>query len=202
MDARAASLAIRNLLNAQAVADADPQKRFEQDLIAQLPALRRYTVALAGSVTVAEDLVQDCIERALRQSHQLRDRGRLGAWLRSIAYNLYIDDRRRARTRGIEEDVDELANDPTLSTGGIDPSEASAFIRAMRSLTPEHRQILLLVGLDGMNYREIAAELQIPIGTVMSRLARARERLRAALEESDQPRRPQLVSDHEREGDS
>ena len=202
MDARAASLATRNLLNAQAVADTDPQKRFGQDLIAQLPALRRYTVALAGSVTVAEDLVQDCIERALRQSHQLRDRSRLGAWLRSIAYNLYIDERRRARTRGIEEDVDDLANDPKLSTGGADVAEASAFVRAMRKLTPEHRQILLLVGLDGMNYREIAAELQIPIGTVMSRLARARERLRATLEEGDRPTRPQLVSGREPEVDS
>ena len=202
MDARAASLATRNLLNAQAVADTDPQKRFGQDLIAQLPALRRYTVALAGSVTVAEDLVQDCIERALRQSHQLRDHSRLGAWLRSIAYNLYIDERRRARTRGIEEDVDDLANDPKLSTGGADVAEASAFVRAMRKLTPEHRQILLLVGLDGMNYREIAAELQIPIGTVMSRLARARERLRATLEESDRPTRPQLVSSREPEVDS
>src|SRR5689334_21945475 len=87
--APAASLATRNLLNAPAVADFDPQKRFGQDLIAQLPALRRYTIALTGSVSVAEDIVQDCIERALRQSHQLRDRDRLGAWLRSIAYNLY-----------------------------------------------------------------------------------------------------------------
>ena len=185
--APAASLATRNLLNAPAVADFDPQKRFGQDLIAQLPALRRYTIALTGSVSVAEDIVQDCIERALRQSHQLRDRDRLGAWLRSIAYNLYIDERRRSRTRGVEEDVADRADDLALSTNPTDHAQASAFLRAMSSLTPEHRQILLLVGLDGMNYREIANALDIPLGTVMSRLARARERLRAALEAPSSP---------------
>jgi RNA polymerase sigma-70 factor, ECF subfamily len=193
-----ASLATRNLLNAQAVADADPQKRFGQDLIAQLPALRRYTIALAGSVPLAEDLVQDCIERALRQSHQLRDRNRLGAWLRSIAYNLYIDDRRRSRTRGVEEDVADVSDDPALVTRASDQAETSAFVRAMNSLTPEHRQILLLVGLEDMNYREIAAELGVPIGTVMSRLARARERLRAALDDDGTGFRPRLVGGTEK----
>jgi RNA polymerase sigma-70 factor (ECF subfamily) len=170
------------------VANADLHQKFGQELIAQLPALRRYSIALSGSLTTAEDLVQDCIERALRQSHQLRDRGRLGPWLRSILYNLHIDEIRRRRSRGIEEDVTELSDDLSLSTPAADRAEMSTFLRAMNALSPEHRQILLLVGLNGMNYREIAQELDIPIGTVMSRLARARERLRFGLEsESSTP---------------
>jgi len=156
---------------------------FGKDLLAQLPALRRYAVALSGSMSFADDLVQDCVERALRQSAHLKDREKLGSWLRSILYNLYIDELRRRRTRGIEKDVSELVDDFALSTPASDRGVATDFLRAMDKLTPEHRQILLLVGVQDLNYREIAAELSIPIGTVMSRLARARERLRNALEQ-------------------
>ena len=140
-------------------------------------------MALAGSFSFADDLVQDCIERALRQSAHLKDREKLGSWLRSILYNLYIDELRRRRTRGVEKDVSELVDDFALSTPASDKGLATDFLRAMETLTPEHRQILLLVGVQDMNYREIAAELSIPIGTVMSRLARAREKLRNALEQ-------------------
>jgi len=183
LGAPAASLPIPFWLYASTVADPDARKRFGQALIAQLPALRRYATALAGSVSGADDLVQDCVERALRQSAQLRDPARLGPWLRSIIFNLHVDEHRRRRGRGIEEDVNELADALSLSAPARDHAEISAFVRAMDSLSAEHRQILLLVGLNGMNYREIAQELEVPIGTVMSRLARARERLRGALED-------------------
>jgi RNA polymerase sigma-70 factor (ECF subfamily) len=164
------------------VTDLDARKRFGQALIAQLPTLRRYAVALAGSTSAADDLVQDCIERALRQSAQLRDPTRLAPWLRTIVFNLHVDELRRRRGRGIEEDVSELSDELSLSAPPSDHAGISAFVRAMDSLSAEHRQILLLVGLNGMNYREIARELEIPLGTVMSRLARARDRLRGALE--------------------
>jgi RNA polymerase sigma-70 factor (ECF subfamily) len=107
---------------------------------------------------------------------------RLGGWLRSILHNLYIDELRRARSRGPERDIADHVDDFALSTPPSDRGTMIDFTRAMDSLTIEHRQILLLVGLEDMNYREIATELEIPIGTVMSRLARARERLRGALE--------------------
>ena len=155
---------------------------FGNDLLAQLPALRRYAVSLTGSASLADDLVQDCIERALRQSAHLKERERMGGWLRSILYHLYIDELRRRRARGIEKDITELVDDFALSTPAADRGAVTDFVRAMNSLTPEHRQILLLVGIEDMNYREIAEELHIPIGTVMSRLARARERLRNAME--------------------
>jgi RNA polymerase sigma-70 factor (ECF subfamily) len=173
------------------VADTDARKRFAQALIAELPPVRRYAMALAGSISAADDLVQDCVERALRRSAQLRDPARLGPWLRSIVFNLHVDELRRRRGRGIEEDVSELSDELSLSAPPSDHAEISAFVRAMDSLSAEHRQILLLVGLNGMNYREIAQELEIPIGTVMSRLARARERLRGALEGAAEPPGPQ-----------
>jgi RNA polymerase sigma-70 factor (ECF subfamily) len=160
----------------------DSNRTFTTALVAQLPALRRYAAALSGSLLAGDDLVQDCIERALRQADRLRDPQRLAAWLRSILHNLYIDELRRRRTRGIEEDITDLADNVAVSIAPADRAPFHEFTAAMATLTAEHRQILLLVGLEGMNYREIAEELDIPIGTVMSRLARARERLRHALE--------------------
>ena len=155
---------------------------FGKALIAHLPALRRYARALVGSSALADDLVQDCIERALRQWEGLRDVQRLSGWLRSILHNLYVDEMRRGQTRGHEKEISELADELAFSAPAHDGTMAFEFVRAMDSLSVEHRKVLLLVGLEDMNYREIAAELGIPIGTVMSRLARGRERLRSALE--------------------
>ncbi len=160
----------------------DGRQRFGKALIAQLPALRRYARALVGNPSHADDLVQDCIERALRQAERLRDPARLASWLRSILHNLYIDELRRGRSRGPEQDIADLSDDSAVSTPASDRGTIIDFTRAMNSLTAEHRQVLLLVGLENMNYREIATELSVPIGTVMSRLARARERLRSALD--------------------
>jgi RNA polymerase sigma-70 factor (ECF subfamily) len=158
------------------------QKDFTEALVAQIPALRRYAVALAGNAALADDLVQDSIERALRQSAQLREPGRLPGWLRRILHNLYIDEIRRRRTGGKQEDITELANHMELSVPAPESLKTRDFLKTLNSLSFEHRQILLLAGLEDLNYREMAAELDIPIGTVMSRLARARERLRAIME--------------------
>jgi RNA polymerase sigma-70 factor, ECF subfamily len=155
---------------------------FGKALIAQLPALRRYARALAGNSALADDLVQDTIERALRQYENLREMQRLAGWLRSILHNLYIDELRRSRTRGHEEKVSDMADDLALSMPAHDGTTAIDFARAMASLSLEHRRVLILVGIENKNYRDVAEELGIPIGTVMSRLARGRERLRSALE--------------------
>jgi RNA polymerase sigma-70 factor (ECF subfamily) len=160
----------------------DTQGEFNSALIAQLPGLRRYAAALAGSVAAGDDLVQDCLERALRQASRLREAQKLAPWLRSILHNLFIDELRRKRSRGIEEDITEMADEFAISVSPVERAPLHEFTAAMDSMSPEHRQILLLVGLEGMNYRQIADELHIPMGTVMSRLARARERLRNALE--------------------
>jgi RNA polymerase sigma-70 factor (ECF subfamily) len=155
---------------------------FADALVRQLPGLRRYAMALTGNTTLADDLVQDCIERALGQQAQLREPERLAGWLRRILYHLYIDEMRRGKRRGREQDITELADHLELSAPAPDNSAAREFIHAVNRLSAEHRQILLLVSVEELSYREIADELEIPLGTVMSRLARARERLRDLLQ--------------------
>ncbi|HMI97064.1 MAG TPA: RNA polymerase sigma factor [Micropepsaceae bacterium] len=161
------------------------QDPFATALIAYLPRLRRYATALVGSVSLADDLVQDCMERALRRADTLRDTQRMASWLRSILLHLYMDMVRLQRGRGTGVDLSLVDNDLALSVPPADRGATIDFIRALNGLSVEHRQILLLVGLEGLNYREIAGELGIPMGTVMSRLARARERLRNALEKEE-----------------
>jgi RNA polymerase sigma-70 factor (ECF subfamily) len=153
-------------------------------LIAHLPGLRRYAFALCGNSALADDLVQDGIERALTRAPTLREPERLGAWLRRIVHNLYIDEVRRRRVRGAAVDVAEVSNDLALSTAPDDRGTPNDVARAMAGLTTEHRQILILAAVEQLNYREIAEELAVPIGTVMSRLSRARAALRAALEQA------------------
>ena len=159
-----------------------PSSTFADALVAQLPALRRYAVGLVSNVALADDLVQDCIEKALAQESQLRERDRLAAWLRRILHNLYIDEIRRGKRRGRERDITELADHLELSEPAPDNSAKLEFVHAVNRLSLEHRQILLLVSVEELSYREIADELDIPLGTVMSRLARARERLRSLLQ--------------------
>ena len=157
------------------------EETFAAALTAQIPALRRYATALLGHATAADDLVQDCVERALRQADSLLDPLRMGAWLRSILHNLHIDAVRRNRRQGVKVDLAEVDNTLAAVVPPRDHATVIDMGRAMAALSVEHRQILLLIGLEGLNYREAAAELDVPIGTIMSRLARARERLRQEL---------------------
>lgn len=165
---------------------AEPHTASDRDfgmaLAAQLPTLRRYAAALCGGMSAGDDLVQDCIERALRQRHTLDDPARLGAWLRRILHNLHIDAIRRGRGQGTRVDIAALEDAITHSAPAADVGTARDFARAMTSLSVEHRQILLLAGVEGLSYREIADELGVAIGTVMSRLARARALLRERME--------------------
>ena len=164
------------------LAAVSPSSAFADALVTQLPGLRRYAMALAGNAALADDLVQDCIERALGQEAQLREPQRLAGWLRRILYHLYIDEMRRGKRRGREQDITELADNLELSAPAPDNSAMREFIHAVNRLSAEHRQILLLVSVEELSYREIADELEVPLGTVMSRLARARERLRDLLQ--------------------
>lgn len=151
-------------------------------LIAEIPRLRRYAIAWLGNAADADDLVQDCMERALERHASLRRPERLGSWLLAILHNLHVSGIRSGRRRGRPLDVHDLADELAPSVAGADAGQLRDFARAMAQLSPEHRQILLLVALEGLSYREIAEVLELPVGTVMSRLARARERLRALLE--------------------
>jgi RNA polymerase sigma-70 factor (ECF subfamily) len=155
---------------------------FAAQLIAHLPELRRYAMAICGNPELADDLVQDGIERALSRAPSLREPERLGAWLRSIVHNLFVDEVRRRRVRGVRVDVADMENDLALSTAPPDHLTRNDIAKAMSGLSIEHRQILVLVGVEELTYQEMAEELGVPLGTVMSRLARARVALRAALE--------------------
>jgi RNA polymerase sigma-70 factor (ECF subfamily) len=161
-------------------------RAFADALTAELPALRRFARALTGQAPLADDLVQDCIERALRQAGAANEIARLGPWLRSVLHNLFIDEMRRRKTRGTGVDVQDLANDIALSVPAYG-SEIGDLLAATARLSDEHRRILVLAGVESLSYREIADELSIPMGTVMSRLARARLALRALLDPPGQP---------------
>jgi RNA polymerase sigma-70 factor (ECF subfamily) len=155
---------------------------FAAGLIAQLPALWRYAIALCDNRELTDDLVQDAIERALSRAPSTLEPERLGAWLRSVVHNLFVDELRRQRRRGVRVDEAEMENDLALSTAPADHLASSDVGKAMASLSIDHRQILVLASAEELSYREIAEELSVPLGTVMSRLARARAALRAALE--------------------
>lgn len=169
--------------------DAVSADSFGVALLALLPRLRRYAIALVGDRAAADDLVQDSVERALRHRDHLKDSRKLFGWLRSILHNLHIDGLRERRSQGVIVEYDESLDAMGLSVPQADRTAALDFTRALDTLSTDHRQILLLIGMEGLSYREIAEELKVPIGTVMSRLARARDHLRTELERTGPARK-------------
>ncbi|KIF80301.1 sigma-70 family RNA polymerase sigma factor [Noviherbaspirillum autotrophicum] len=152
---------------------------FADALALQIPRLRRYARALTHDVAWADDLVQDTLERALQRRWLFRINSNLTAWLLTMLYRLYLNEAKR-RTRVATADDD--AAEPAAQD---DPALQLDMRRALDSLSPEQRAVILLIGLEQMSYQEAAEVLDIPLGTVMSRLTRARTVLRKLL--SDQP---------------
>jgi RNA polymerase sigma-70 factor (ECF subfamily) len=150
-----------------------------RSILAELPRLRRYARALVGDRAAADDLVQDTLERAWTRVSQWRPGSDLRAWLFAIMHNLRIDQLRRP-TIPITS-LDEVDVDLPIRATQTDHIELNELGAALGQLPEEQRAVLLLVALEDMSYAEVAATLGIPIGTVMSRLARARDRLRQVL---------------------
>jgi len=145
-----------------------------------IPRLRRYARALTGERNAADDLVQDTLERAWIKLHLWRSGSDLRAWLFTIMHNVHVNQvRSRSLTATLPLD-DELPDAPVRPTQA-DMLEVRDIDSALKRLPTEQREVLLLVALEHMSYQETADTLEIPIGTVMSRLARARERLRTML---------------------
>ena len=149
-----------------------------ESIVELIPRLRRYARALTGDRAAADDLVQDTLERAWTKLHLYRRGTNLRAWLFTVMHNVYVNQRRAARpSTPMDEEMPELSQSgretDTLVLRDLDA--------AIRRLAPDQREVLLLVALEEMSYDEAADALEIPIGTVMSRLARAREKLRAML---------------------
>ncbi|TMI01009.1 MAG: sigma-70 family RNA polymerase sigma factor [Betaproteobacteria bacterium] len=147
-------------------------------LVELIPRLRRYARALVGDRASADDLVQDTLERAWAKLHLYRRGTDLRAWLFTVMHNVHVNKVRATRvTDTLEDELPELAQ--RASQG--DALLVRDLDRAIARLPTEQRSVLLLVTLEEMSYEEVAHALGIPIGTVMSRLSRAREKLRAMM---------------------
>ena len=147
-------------------------------LVELIPRLRRYARALAGDRATADDLVQDTLERAWSKLHLYRRGTDLRAWLFTVMHNVHVNRVRAKRaTDPLDEEMPELAS--RASQG--DALLVRDLDRAIARLPEEQRAVLLLVTLEEMSYEEVAQTLAIPIGTVMSRLSRARDKLRAMM---------------------
>lgn len=160
---------------------------FARQVTEHIPRLRRYARALVGAQR-ADDLVQDCLERAWSRRHLWDGQGNLRAWLFTLLHHLHANQvRRLAGAPPLEPlpDEDPPALAPSRHEAALDLRDLE---RALTALTPEHREVLLLVGLEQLDYVEVATILNIPLGTVMSRLARAREVLRRTLREPPRAR--------------
>lgn len=147
-----------------------------------IPALRRYARSLLGNSEEADDLVHDCIVRALDQLHTWRQDGNMRAWLFSILHNLFVTQARRRHAHPavpIETVPDDWLE---LQPRQDDHISAQDMLRALGQLPEEQRTVLLLVSVEDLSYAETARVLDIPLGTVMSRLSRAREKLRRCVE--------------------
>ena len=163
-------------------------------IAAELPRLRRYARALmAGNAQGADDLVQQALVRALERLHLFHQGTDLRAWLFTILHNVNVNNRRALAVRpheGWEEDVPEA----TFATEPEAPGRLSLcdLDRALAQLTQEQREIVLLVSLEGLSYKETSEVLGVPVGTVMSRLARGRDHLRNLMDNGGDAAAPTL----------
>jgi RNA polymerase sigma factor (sigma-70 family) len=153
-----------------------------------LPSLRRYARTFVRDASAADDLVQDTLERAISRWHQRRSDGDARAWLFTILHNLAVNHLRRAARRGRELPLDD-AGEPDVATPSTqeDALRHADILAAVGQLPDDQRGVLLLVSIEDVSYAEAARILDIPIGTVMSRLARARARLLKLVEEQGKP---------------
>ncbi len=160
----------------------------DEQLRELLPRLRRFALWLTRHSASADDLVQSALERALSRSAGKQAEGDLRAWLFTILYRLFLDGQRRSRRYA--RVLQFFTGDEPQAASAEEVTIARSTLDAFAGLTTEQRALLLLVGVEGLSYREVAETLDVPIGTVMSRLSRARNALREASE--GQITQPQL----------
>jgi RNA polymerase sigma-70 factor, ECF subfamily len=154
---------------------------FAQLLEPEIPRLRRYARALTRDASRADDLVQSCLVRAISKQHLWQEGTDLRAWLFTTLHNQHVNEVRRAAREGAPIPVDEVASAMPAEENALDSLQLRDLDRAMGSLADEHRQVILLVGLEGRSYEEVAEILGIPNETVCSRLSRGRETLRVLM---------------------
>jgi RNA polymerase sigma-70 factor (ECF subfamily) len=157
-------------------------------VVEQLPALRRYARALTGDAWAADDLVQDTLERACVKWQLWLAGTDLRAWLFTLMHNLYLNQRRSIQPTAGATLIDDIQSELPAPEG--DKDTTLDLSRCLQRLPDDQRAVLLLVALEDMSYGEAAKVLGIPIGTVMSRLSRARSRLRDLMDGADATSRP------------
>ena len=159
-------------------------------LVGHIPDLRRYARALTGDAWAADDLVQDTLERACARWQLWRAGSDLRAWLFTLMHNLFVDGARRAlRQAGQRVDVDDVPDELVAPAAGTE--QALDLQRCLLRLPPEQREALLLVSLQDLAYEDVARITGVPVGTVMSRLARARQMLERSWRRRYNPSREQ-----------
>lgn len=161
-----------------------PAETFAARAMQYIPRLRRYARALTGDPNAADDLVQDALERALLKQALWREGSDLRAWLFTVMHNIFINQVRSAAASRVVslEDAPGDAIADMVQPQSADRLEIRDLEAALQALPEEQRAVVLLVGLEQMSYDEAARVLDVPIGTVMSRLSRGRERLRRLLQ--------------------
>jgi RNA polymerase sigma-70 factor (ECF subfamily) len=154
------------------------------ELMDHVPRLRRYARALINNRDLADDLVQDTLERALSRTERFQAGTDLRAWLFTIMHNVFANQVRKVSMRAVHVSVDDDNVPESELAVQVSPTrtlEVRDLDYALQRLPAEQREVVLLVGLEEMSYADAALALEIPIGTVMSRLSRGRERLRALM---------------------
>jgi RNA polymerase sigma-70 factor, ECF subfamily len=154
---------------------------FSDLLEPQIPRLRRYARALTRDTHRADDLVQDTLVRALAKQDRWEPGTNLRAWLFTLMHNQYVNDMRRGNRDAGAIDIDEVSASLVATTDPTASRQLHELERALGQLPAEQREVILLVGLEGLSYDDAAATLAVPIGTVRSRLSRGREALRRQL---------------------
>lgn len=158
----------------------------KQQMLDHLPRLRRFAYALAGDRDRGDDLVQDTLVRALTYIDQWQEGTRLDSWMFKIAQNLWFDRARVSAVRGETADIESVPE--IIASDGREVTESrltlDVVMKGIAQLPDNQRALVALVCVDGLSYKEAASVLDIPIGTVMSRLARARQHLLACIEGS------------------
>jgi len=156
--------------------------RYNNDMIiTEIPHLQRYARVLLRDTDAAEELVQNCLERALKRYHLWQPHKRLRPWLFTIMHNLYVDSLRRPAARYTNVSLDAVSELRSHAASQEEQLNVSSVLLAIDKLPLDQRNVLILIGLDELSYAEAAIVLSIPEGTLMSRLHRARVKLRKNL---------------------
>jgi RNA polymerase sigma-70 factor, ECF subfamily len=157
---------------------------FRTQLISEIPHLRRFARSLCGDAALADDLVQDCIERALKKSHLYDVTKPLRAWLYAVLRNIHVSNWRSNAKHQYAKNLDDLQDgEGATRADQEDNFSTSVITEALDKLPAQQREVLVLISLEEVSYKDASEIIGVPIGTIMSRLSRARSTLKDILEE-------------------